>query len=226
MAAVNSTRASGITVEHCSWGLWVRGKREPLIQHGYAQNWPFPGDPGVKKNVCDSLDQQGRAIRIRRASKTTFWISRGWVNEEKDWYDRREAQKAEVKHAARMREEEIQRAHQLVNSWPKTGNAFRETAIETADFWLGILEKKLIDGESGGWRYDDATSKKIEHLVDQMIELIKAGAIVEDIAIKEKHTPACIAAEVLASEAKLVEIPRYTVDGNIIRLGAVIVRGI
>lgn len=207
---------ASLHVEQFSWGLYVRGRREILIHHGYAQSAPFPGDPGVKKTVCDSLDQQGRAIKIRRASKTTFYIYRNWTDEEKAWYDKREAQKKEAERAARMREEEIRRAKELVNSWPKTEEAFRKESLEYADFWLGILETKLIDGESGGWRYDDATTQKIERLVDQIIEVTKTGGIVEDMALKEQNTPACIADVVLAEHA---EAPRYKVEGNIIHLG-------
>lgn len=82
MATANSTRARGIKIENYHWGLFARGTRETLVQHGYAQDGPFPGDPGVKKTTCDSLDQQGRAIRIRRASKTTFLVYRDWSDRE------------------------------------------------------------------------------------------------------------------------------------------------
>lgn len=217
MATVNSTRAKRITVHHLSWGLWVSGARELLIQQGYAQSVPFPGDPGVKKTVCDSLDQQGRAIKIWYSSKTTFRIIRRWTDEEQAWYDKLAAKKEDTERATRMQEEEIQRAKKLVNSWPKTEEDYREKEAEYADISLKVLEAEILDGNNGGWRYDDATTHKIERLIDELYELIKTGGAVEDMALKEQNTPACIADVVLASQSKLTE-PRYKVEGNIIRL--------
>lgn len=219
MATVNSTRTREIRVTHSSWGLWVSGARELLVQQGYAQSAPFPGDPGVKKTVCDSLDQQGRAIQIRRASRTTFWISRDWTDEEKAWYDKQAAKKQEAERIARMREEEIQRAKKLVNSWPKTEEDYREKEAEYADISLRVLEAEILDGNNGGWRYDDATTNKIERLIDELYELIETGGVVEDMALKERNTPACIADAVLVSQSKPADSPRYTVEGNVIRLG-------
>lgn len=217
MAAVNSTRARKIRVEHLSWGLWVSGARELLVQQGYAQSTPFPGDPGVKKTVCDSLDQQGRAIKIWYSSKTTFRIVRHWTDEEQAWYDKREAKKKEVERAARRREEEIQHATELVKSWPKTEGAYRNSAMNSADIFFDVLEAELLEGKHGGWRYDDATTHKIERLIDQIFELIKTGGVVEDMALKEQNTPACIA-DVVRSQSKPTE-HRYKIEGNIIRLG-------
>ena len=208
---------SKLHVELFSWCLYVRGRREVLTQQGYAQSAPFPGDPGVKKTVCDSLDQQGRAIKIHRASKTTFYIYRPWTDDEKAWYDRREAQKQEAERIARMRDEEIQRATQLVNSWPKTEGAFRESSIESADLSFEVFQRVVLNGNKGGWRYDDATTHKIEHLIDQIFGLIETGGVVEDMVLKERNTPACIADVVLASQPK--PGPRYKAEGNVIRLG-------
>lgn len=217
MATVNSTRARKIRVEHLPWGLWVSGARDLLIQQGYAQSAPFPGDPGVKKTVCDSLDQQGRAIKIWHSSKTTFRTVRHWTEEEQAWYDKHEAKKQEAERIAKMREEEIQRATQLVKSWPKTEAAFRESSIESADLSFEVFQKVVLNGNKGGWRYDDATTHKIENLIDQIFAVIKTGGIVEDMALKERNTPACIADVVLASHSKLTE-PRYKLEGNIIHL--------
>lgn len=219
MAAVNSTRAGRITVHHLPWGLSVSGARELLIQQGYAQSGPFPGDPGVKKTLCDSLDQQGRAIKIWYSSKTRFRIHRHWTDEEQVWYDKQAAKKEEAGRTTRMRQEKIQHATELVKSWPKTEAAFREGSIESADLSFQVFQDVVLNRNRGGWRYDDATKDKIERLIDQIFALIKTGGVVEDMALKEQNTPACIADEVLASQSKLAEIPRYKVEGNIIRLG-------
>lgn len=204
-------------VEQFSWGLYVRGRRELLVQQGYAQSEPFPGDPGVKKTACDSLDGQGREIKLHRASGTTFYIHRRWTDDEKTWYDKREAQRKEADRIVKMREEEILRATELVNSWPKTEGAYRNSAMRSADLFFDVLEAELLEGTHGGWRYDDATSDKIERTLGYLYELIKTGGIVEDIALREEQIPACIADVVLGSQPK--PEPRYRAEGNIIHLG-------
>jgi len=195
MANANSTRARGLEVEHYYWGCWAKGTREALIQHGYAQkDSPFPGDPGEKKTSLKTTDPKGRAITIRRESKYLFVVSRDWSDDENVWYERREAQKKEAERVARDREAEVKRATKLVDSWPKTTSAFREMANRWASLYLVMLEEKLVDGEGGGgFRYDLEAVRKIEHLVDELLEVVETGTVVMDFDARKQATPACLA---------------------------------
>ena len=204
-------------VERHSWGTVVQGTREMLIEHGYVTDGSLPGDPGRNKCTLNTTDAQGRAISIARYSKYRFRLYIRYTDEEKEWYDKREAKKQEAERIARMREQEIQRATELVNSWPKSATAFRQESIKAASCSLTVFQNVVLNGNDGGWRYDDATTQKIERLIDQIFGLIETGGVVEDMALKERNTPACIADVVLASQPK--PEPRYNVEGNIIRLG-------
>lgn len=189
MAAANSSRSRGIKIENHHWGHYARGTREALIQHGITKEGPFPGDPGERKTVCDTTDPQGRPIFIRRASKTTFSVFRDWTAEEKAAMGARLA-----------REQAVERAHALVNSWPKSVASFRALEVNWADYYLGLLGGRLIDGENGGYRLSDDAASRFVGLVDEMMQLIKTETIVMDQALRDKYTPSCILKSVKAAE--------------------------
>jgi hypothetical protein len=236
--------APGVSKREGLWGDVFTGTAESLISAGLVRRDQLPGQPGMRKVTvtiladgslpkgaptanCPEADEPG-AIRISRKTKTLYEVCIR-VSDEEEQRRRDEYSRADREWEARMMSlprpaplcrtsqelKEIEAAKKLVASWPKTSEAFRKSATDTADFWLGMLEGKLFDGESGGWRYNDATAHKIERLVDQIIGLIKTGAIVEDIALKEKHTPACIAEEVLGSDAAYGESPTQY-GGNVV----------
>lgn len=163
------------------WGWYARGRREALIQHGITLEGPFPGDPGEKKTTCKAIDPLGREISIRRNSKSTFSVFRDWSEEEKALQERRQ-----------KREKELHDAKKLVDSWPKSADAFRESALNHADLILGMLESVLIDGYRGGYRLTGDASRRFKALVDEMIELIRTERIVMDQGLRGKYTPACI----------------------------------
>ncbi len=190
MAAANSTRASGIQIQHHFWGLSVKGTREQLVEHGYAQDGHFPGDPGQRKTSTRSTDAQGREIEIRRASKHLFTVCRNWNEDE-----------AVAVRAAAARRAEVERATELVNAWPTSGAAFRASAEKQVEMIRHMLEITLLDGERGGYRLDDSAALRLELLGDQLLELVRSGGIVKDLALREKHTPACIAKSVKALDA-------------------------
>lgn len=105
MAARHSSRSLSITSEKHPHHHYARGTREALIHHGITREGPFPGDPGEKKTVCRTTDPHGRAILMRRSSKTTFSVQRDWSEEEKTFLE-----------AQRARENRIERAHDMPES--------------------------------------------------------------------------------------------------------------
>ncbi|MHB0973340.1 MAG: hypothetical protein ACYC0P_03760 [Thiobacillus sp.] len=189
MAASNSRRSLAIKTEDYHLHRYARGTREALIHHGITREGPFPGDPGERKTVCDTTDPQGRPIFIRRASKTTFSVFRDWTAEEKAAMGARLA-----------REQAVERAHALVNSWPKSVASFRALEVNCADYYLGLLEGRLIDGENGGYRLSDDAARRLAELVDELIALIKTETIVMDQALRDKYTPSCILKAAKAAE--------------------------
>lgn len=223
--------APGVSKRETPWGDIFTGSAESLSSAGLVRCDQLPGQPGMRKVTvtiladgslpkgsptanCREADEPG-AIRISRKSKALYEVCVR-VSDEEEQRRRDEHSRAEREWENRMmalprptplcrtgqEHKEIEAAKKLVASWHKSSPAFRESATTTADFCLGMLETKLFDGESGGWRYNDATTHKIERLVNQIIGLIKTGGIVEDIALKEKHTPACIADELLPARAQ------------------------
>ncbi|MDO9007865.1 MAG: hypothetical protein Q7U80_06560 [Thiobacillus sp.] len=212
MAASNSSRSRGVHVEDMPWGLYARGTREALIQHGFTRAGPFPGDPGEKKTTCETVDQQGREIRIRRSSKTTFSVSRDWSEDEKA-----------VQVQKQRREQEIQAARALVASWPKSSTGFRERAAGRVDTLLQFVEAHCTDGmpsawageQYGGYRFDDATIARVYALSDELLEVVKAGGVVLDIELRKKQTPACIAEEVPGPGAAHAHSP-IQYGGNVV----------
>lgn len=189
MAARHSSRSLVITTEDYPIHRYARGTREALIHHGITQEGPFPGDPGEKKTICEAVDPLGREIRIRRVSKTTFSVFRVWSEEEKAAMEARQA-----------REQAVERAHALVNSWPKSVASFRALEVDWADYYLGLLEGRLIDGERGGYRLSDDAARRFAGLVDEMMQLIKTETIVMDQRLRDGYIPSCILKAVKAAE--------------------------
>ncbi|MBW8364714.1 MAG: hypothetical protein K0M39_09175 [Rhizobium sp.] len=222
--------APGVSKRETPWGDIFTGSAESLSSAGLVRRNQLPGQPGMRKVTVTILPdgslpkgaptanhreyREPGTIRVSRKSKALYEVCVR-VSDEEEQRRCDEHSRAEREWENRMmslprpaplcrtnqERKEIEAAKKLVASWYKSSTAFRESATTTADLCFGMLEAKLFDGESGGWRYNDATTHKIERLVDQIIGLIKAGAIVEDIALKEKHTPACIADELLAARS-------------------------
>lgn len=236
--------APGVSKLAAPWGDVFTGTAESLSSAGLVRRDQLPGQPGMRKVTvtiladgsfpkgaptanCREADEPG-AIRISRKSKALYEVCIR-VSDEEEQRRRDENFRADREWEARMMSlprptplcrtsqelKEIEAAKKLVDSWHKSSAAFRESASNSADIILGMLEGELFDGDCGGWRYNDATAHKIERLVDQIIRLIKTGAIVEDIALREKHTPACIADEVLGSGAPYADNP-VLYGGNVI----------
>lgn len=190
MPARYSSRSLVIKTEDYPHHHYARGTREALIHHGITREGPFPGDPGEKKTVCNTTDPHGRPIFMRRASKTTFSVFRDWSEEEKAAMEARLA-----------REQAVERAHALVNSWPKSVASFRALEVDWADYYLGLLEGRLIDGERGGYRLSDDAARRFAGLVDEMMQLIKTETIVMDQRLRDGYIPSCILKAVKAAEA-------------------------
>lgn len=189
MAASNSSRSHGVKIEDYPNHRYARGTREALTDHGITRAGPFPGDPGEKKTICNTTDPQGRPISIRRYSKTRFGVYRDWSEEEKILIE-----------ARRAREKKIEQAFALVNSWPTSADAFRESALFYADIAFGGLESRMVDGWLGGYRLSDDAARRFDGLVDEMMALIQTETIVMDQALRDKHTPACVFEAVKAAE--------------------------
>jgi hypothetical protein len=236
--------ANGVTKQAYAWGDAFTGTAESLSAAGLVRLDQLPGQPGMRKVTvtiladgslpkgaptanCREAREPG-TTRITRKSKALYEVCLH-VSDEEEQRRRDEHSRAEREWENRMmslprpaplcctsqERKEIEAAKKLVASWHKSPASFRESALNSADACLGMLEAKLLDGESGGWRYNDATAHKIERLADQIMGLIKTGHIVEDIALKEKHTPACIAEEMLGSGAAYADSP-FQYGGNVV----------
>lgn len=205
MAACNSNRSSEIRVEDYAWGRYVTGTREMLVQHGYTQEGPFPGDSGVKKTSLQTKDPAGRAIGISRRSKYLFEVRRNWSEEEKSWYDRRKAKEEEAERAAWEQEKSIEYARKAVADWPKTAREFRDKTLEKVDLFLPLIESFLSRDprSTGGYRFDDATGEKSRQLIGQLRGLIESGMVVMDFELRQQQIPDCIADELLAADTSL-----------------------
>lgn len=223
--------APGVSKRESPWGDAFTGTAESLSAAGLVRRDQLPGQPGMRKVTvtilpdgslpkggptanCPEAREPG-AVSIHKKSKTTFEVHvispHSEQERRRDEHSRAEREWEKLMmslprpaplRCTSQERKEIEAAKKLVASWHKSPATFRESATTTADLCLGMLEAKLFDGESGGWRFNDATTHKIERLVDQIIGLIKTGAIVEDVELREKHTPACIADELLAARAQ------------------------
>jgi hypothetical protein len=182
MAASNSSRSRGIHVDELPWGLYARGTRAALVQHGITRDGPFPGDPGERKTICKTTDQLGREIVIRRSSKTTFAVCRHWSDEEKGLLERR-----------RKREQQIQSARKEVASWPESAGDYRGRIQRYAALTMDGLGRWLYDGYLGGYRFDDAALGRLYEISQELLELVESGGIVLDPELRKKWTPGCIA---------------------------------
>lgn len=193
MATINSTRAGGIRFERYWWGLYVTGDRETLIAGGYVQA-PLPSDPGENKWTKNTIDPQGRPIRIQRKSKRTFTIRRDWNPEEAAAF-RIEEEKRE------KQERETEDAKRRVGAWPVSADKYRAEVRCAFDYGAGMVDNVFCSGRLGGYRYDDATMDRAKFLLDQLRGLLETGTIVMDRTLREEHTPACIAGTVRAVES-------------------------
>lgn len=200
-----------------------------LVAAGLITYDRLPGQPGMRKTAvtilpdgslptgaptanCREASEPG-AIRITRESRTTYRVYVTLPDHEQE-RRREEHARAEREWETRMKSlprpaplcgtsaqrKEIQAAKDLMDSWPKSVSEFREKALDYADFSLGMLEGTMLDGRSGGYRLSDDAARRFEGLVDEMMVLIKTGAIVMDQALRDKHTPSCVFDAVKAAE--------------------------
>lgn len=181
MAARHSSRSLSIESEKHPLHHYARGTREALVHHGITREGPFPGDPGEKKTVCNTIDPHGRAIFIRRSSKTTFSVWRDWSEEETIFLE-----------AQRARENRIKRAYAFVASWAVSVDVYREEVLRNADATLLGLESMMVDGYRGGYRLNDDAAHRFGGLIDEMIDLLRMEHFVMDPALRDKYTPACV----------------------------------
>lgn len=180
---------------------------------------------GAPTANCPEAHEPG-AISIYKKSKTVFEVQ-VIVDHAEQARRRDEHSRAEREWEARMKSlprpeplcctsakrEEVRAAEELMASWHKSAYAFRESALDSADLVLGMLEAKLLDGVNGGWRFNDDTARKIEHSIDQMIRLVRTGAIVMDQSLRDKYTPACVFEAV--KDAQKSALAQY--GGNVVQ---------
>ncbi len=190
MAASDSSRSRGIHVEKYSWGLFVRGTRQALIQHGITLEGPFPGDPGEKKTRCQAIDPLGREIRITRSSKTTFSVYRDFSDEERALAEQRE-----------KRDQKIQAARKEVALWPESAGDYRSRMRLYIQLVMDGLERRLDAGYLGGYRFDEDALSRVYEISDELRTLVECGGIVMDPELRRKATPDCIADELLDAPA-------------------------
>ncbi|MFA6064150.1 MAG: hypothetical protein WC736_16290 [Gallionella sp.] len=184
MAASNSSRSRGIHVEEMTWGLYARGTRAALAQHGITLEAPFPGDPGERKTTCKTTDPLGREIDIQRRSKTTFSVHRIWSDEEKVLLEHR-----------RKREQENQAERNAVAAWPKSAGDYRERMRRYVNATMEATERWLDAGRLGGYRFDDAALQRFYEISDELVGMVEAGGIVMDPELRRKATPDCMVDE-------------------------------
>lgn len=181
MAARHSSRSLSIKTEKHPHHHYAKGTREALIHYGITREWPFPGDSGEKRTVCNTTDPYGRAIRIRRNSKTTYSVFRVWSEEETIFLE-----------AQRAHENRIKRAYAFVNSWAVSVDAYREEVLKNADATIFGLKIMMIDGHRGGYRLNDDAARRFVGLIDEMKDLLQTERFVMDQALRDKYTPACV----------------------------------
>lgn len=189
-----SSPTKGLKVARYFWGFIITGTRDALVAHGYAQDGPFPGDPGANKCSARSQDPEGRPISLKRKSKHLFAVWRDWSDEEAEAY-----RVAEDKR--RAHQQEIERATRIVESWPASADKFRDDARRSLDVCLRMFTAMATSGAAGGYRFDDDADLRFKLLGDQMRALVESGKIVKDLQLREEHTPACIAGTVRAVDA-------------------------
>lgn len=238
-----SVFAPSVKKEEFTWGDLYTGTALSLVAAGLVRYDQLPGQPGMRKTKvtilpdgslptgaptanCREAHEPG-AISIYKKSKTVFEVQ-VIVDHAEQARRRDEHSRAEREWEARMKSlprpeplcctsakrEEVRAAEELMASWHKSAYAFRESALDSADLVLGMLEAKLLDGVNGGWRFNDDTARKIEHSIDQLIRLVRTGAIVMDQALRDKYTPACVFDSVKAAEERVSTLAQY--GGNVV----------
>lgn len=119
------------------------------------------------------------------------------------------------------REKEIQSARELVASWPSSASEFRERIGEGVDRMLTVVEACCAGGvglptvKYGGYRFDDAAIARVYELSDELREVMEAGGVVLDSKLREQSAPACIAEEMLGSDAAYADSP-IQYGGNVV----------
>lgn len=203
-ASASSIFAPGVKKEELTWGDSYTGTALALAAAGLVRYERLPGQPGMRKTIvtilpdgslptgaptanCREAREPG-SIHITRKSKTTYRVDVMLPDHEKE-RRREEQSRAEREWETRMKSlprpaplcrtsqelREIEAAKDLMDSWPKSAGAFRESSLNYADFSLGMLEGMLLDGRSGGYRLSDDAARRFEGLVDEMMALIKTG---------------------------------------------------
>lgn len=239
--------ADGVTKQEYPWGDAFTGTAESLSSAGLVRRDQLPGQPGMRKVTVTILadgsfpegaataNRRGRepgAIRISRKSKTLYEVCTHVSDEEeqrrsdehsraeREWNNRMMAlpRPAPLCRTSQERKE-IEAAKALIASWPKSPADFRESVRGHTDMVLMILEDTLLDGVHGGYRYNDATARKIKALAGQLRGLIEGGGIEKDLELRKQQIPACISDSVLADDAshaseKAKSIPQY--GGNVV----------
>ncbi|MBT9567814.1 MAG: hypothetical protein IV085_05895 [Thiobacillus sp.] len=240
--------APGVSREESLWGDVFTGTAESLSAAGLVRRDQLPGQPGMRKTTvtiladgslpqgaptanCPEAHEPG-ARRISRKSKTLYEVCVR-VSDEEEERRREENSRADREWEARMMSlprpaplcrtsqelKEIETAKSLVASWPKSPADFRESVRGGADMVLMMLENTLLDGVHGGYRYNDATARKIKALVGQLRGLVEGGGIEKDLELMKQQIPACISDSALADDAsqateKAKSSPQY--GGNVV----------
>lgn len=189
MVGSDFTPLRGIRFERYSWGCFITGDREALIELGYVQA-PLPGDPGENKWTKNTADPQGRPISVKRNSKRTFTIRRAWSSEE-----------AAAFRVEEEKRKELEQASKLVASWPESADKFRKDSLFSVEFGLRMIDDVFCSGFGGGYRYDDAAIDRAKFLLDELRVLYETGSIVMDRTLRDQHTPALIAGTVRAADS-------------------------
>lgn len=240
--------ASGVRKKEYPWGDSFTGTAESLSAAGIVRFDQLPGQPGMRKTrvtiLADGSLPQGSlqancreahepgSIRISIKSKARYEVFIH-VSDEEEQRRREEHSRADREWEARMMSlprpaplcrtsqelKEIETAKKLVDSWPKSPAAFRESVRGCTDMVLMMLEDTLLDGVHGGYRYNDATARKIKALVGQLRGLVEGGGIEKDLELRKQQIPACISDAALADDAshateKAKSSPQY--GGNVV----------
>lgn len=234
--------ASGVRKEEFPWGDSFTGTAESLSAAGIVRCDQLPGQPGMRKTcvtiLADGSLPQGAptarcheardpgAKTIYRKSKTLYAVH-VMASHHEQTCRRDEHSRADREWEARMRSlprpsplcctshKEIQAAKALVASWPSSSADFRESARMYTDAVLMMLEPKLFDGKNGGYRYNDATTRKIKALAGQLRGLVEGGGIVKDLELRKQQIPACISESALAADTAHADNP-IQYGGNVV----------
>lgn len=220
--------APGVSKSEAQRGDVFTGTAEALSSAGLVRRDQLPGQPGMRKMTVTILAdgsfpqgsptancREGRepgAIRISRKSKAIYEVCIR-VSDEEEQRRRDEHSRADREWETRMMSlprpaplccashKEIQAAEALVASWPSSSADFRESVRWRTDMVLVMLEDTLLDGVHGGYRYNDATARKIKALAGQLRGLVEGGGIVKDLELRKQQIPACISESALAADA-------------------------